>query len=418
MNSTTQTAPLAAASVSDARGQAVTLPSLPEVYRSVPIISGSSFFRKVLAFAGPGYLVAVGYMDPGNWATDIGGGSKFGYTLLSVIVISNFMAMLLQALSAKLGIATGRDLAQACREHYSRRTSFALWVLCEIAIAACDLAEVLGSAVALKLLFGLPMIAGVLITALDVLIVLALQGRGFRMVEAFVVTLIASIGACFAYEIFVAQPLWREAARGVIPTMEILRNREILHLALGLFGATGMRHNLYLHSSIVQTRAFGTSVKDRREALRYAVLNSTVALGLALFINAAILILGAAAFHTRGLHNVAEISDAYKLLSPVLGAGLASTVFACALLASGQNSTLTGTLAGQIVMEGFLDIRLKPWIRRLITRAIAIVPAVLVIGIAGESKVTALLILSQVILCFQLPFAVIPLIQFTSDRKK
>jgi manganese transport protein len=290
--------------------------------------------------------------------------------------------------------------------------------LCEIAIAACDLAEVLGSAVALKLLFGLPMIAGVLITALDVLIVLALQGRGFRMVEAFVVTLIASVAACFAYEIFIAQPLWREAARGIIPTTEILRNREMLYIAIGILGATVMPHNLYLHSSIVQTRAFGATVGERREALRYAVLDSTVALGFALFVNAAILILGAAAFHTRGLHNVAEISDAYKLLSPVLGAGLASTIFACALLASGQNSTLTGTLAGQIVMEGFLDIRLKPWIRRLITRGIAIVPAVLVIGIAGESKVTALLILSQVILSFQLPFAVIPLIQFTGDRKK
>jgi manganese transport protein len=418
MNTTTQVAPLPATSAGNARGHAVTLPSLPEAHRTVPIAQGASWLRKILAFAGPGYLVAVGYMDPGNWATDIGGGSKFGYTLLSVIVISNFMAMLLQALSAKLGVATGRDLAQACREHYSRRTSFVLWVLCEIAIAACDLAEVLGSAVALKLLFGLPMIAGVLITALDVLIVLALQGRGFRMVEAFVVTLIAVIGACFAYEIFTAQPLWREAARGVIPSVEILRNREMLYLAIGILGATVMPHNLYLHSSIVQTRAFGTSLPERREALRYAVLDSTVALGFALFINAAILIVGAAAFHTRGLHNVAEISDAYKLLSPVLGAGLASTVFAFALLASGQNSTLTGTLAGQIVMEGFLDIRLKPWVRRLITRAIAIIPAVLVIGIAGESKVTALLILSQVILSFQLPFAVIPLIQFTGDRKK
>jgi manganese transport protein len=418
MNSTTQTAPLTAGNVTAVRGRAVTLPSLPEAHRTVPVAKGASWVRKVLAFAGPGYLVAVGYMDPGNWATDIAGGSKFGYTLLSVIVISNFMAMLLQALSAKLGIATGRDLAQACREHYSRRTSLVLWALCEIAIAACDLAEVLGSAVALKLLFGLPMIAGVLITALDVLIVLALQGRGFRLVEAFVVTLIASIGACFAYEIFIAQPLWREAARGVIPSTEILRNREMLYIAIGIVGATVMPHNLYLHSSIVQTRAFGTTVSERREALRYAVLDSTVALGFALLVNAGILILGAAAFHTRGLHNVAEISDAYKLLSPVLGAGLASTVFACALLASGQNSTLTGTLAGQIVMEGFLDIRLKPWIRRLITRAIAIVPAVLVIWIAGEAKVTALLILSQVILCFQLPFAVIPLVQFTGDRKK
>jgi manganese transport protein len=392
------------------------LPSLPESHRSIPIAAGASWFRKILAFAGPGYLVAVGYMDPGNWATDIGGGSRFGYTLLSVIVVSNFMAMILQALSAKLGIATGRDLAQACREHYSRRTSIILWVLCEIAIAACDLAEVLGSAVALKLLFGLPLLAGVLITALDVLIVLALQGRGFRLIEAFVVTLIASIAACFAYEIFFAQPLWLEAARGIIPRVEILRNREMLYIAIGIIGATVMPHNLYLHSSIVQTRAFGASVRERREALRYTVLDSTVALGFALFVNAAILILGAAAFHRRGLHDVAEIADAYKLLSPVLGASLASTLFACALLASGQNSTLTGTLAGQIVMEGFLDIRLKPWVRRLITRAIAIIPAVIVIGIAGEGKVTSLLILSQVVLSFQLPFAVIPLVQFTNSH--
>jgi manganese transport protein len=394
------------------------VPSLPEAHRTIPIAHGASWLRKVFAFAGPGYLVAVGYMDPGNWATDIGGGSKFGYTLLSVIVASNLMAMLLQALSAKLGIVTGRDLAQACREHYSRRTSFALWVLCEIAIAACDLAEVLGSAVALKLLFGLPLLAGVLITALDVLIVLALQGRGFRLIEAFVVTLIATIGACFAYEIFFARPLWLEAAHGLIPRAEIFRNREMLYIAIGILGATVMPHNLYLHSSIVQTRAFGPSSRDRREALKFAVLDSTLALGFALFINAAILILGAAAFHTRGLHEVAEIAEAYKLLSPVLGASLASTLFACALLASGQNSTLTGTLAGQIVMEGFLDIRLKPWVRRLITRAIAIIPAVLVIGIAGEGKVTSLLILSQVILSFQLPFAVIPLVQFTGSRAK
>jgi len=394
------------------------LPSLPESHRTIPFSSGASWFRKVLAFAGPGYLVAVGYMDPGNWATDIGGGSKFGYTLLSVILISNLMAMFLQALSAKLGIATGRDLAQACREHYSRRTGLFLWVVCEIAIAACDLAEVLGSAVALKLLFGLPLLAGVLITAFDVLIVLALQGRGFRLVEAFVVTLIGSIAACFAYEIFFAHPLWREAAIGFIPRAEILRNREMLYIAIGILGATVMPHNLYLHSSIVQTRAFGSSTRDRREAVRYAIFDSTVALGFALFINAAILVLGAAAFHTRGLHNVAEIADAYKLLSPVLGASLASTLFACALLASGQNSTLTGTLAGQIVMEGFLNIRLRPWLRRLITRSIAIIPAAFVIGFAGEDKVTSLLILSQVILSFQLPFAVIPLIRFTGDRSK
>jgi manganese transport protein len=422
LNSTeVETEPSVAASAISAEAPAArraTLPSLPEAHRTIPIVSGASWLRKILAFAGPGYLVAVGYMDPGNWATDIGGGSKFGYALLSVVVLSNFMAMLLQALSAKLGIATGRDLAQACREHYSRRTSLALWVVCEIAIAACDLAEVLGSAVALKLLFGLPLLAGVLITAFDVLIVLALQGRGFRLIEAFVVTLIASIAACFAYEIFFAQPLWREAAHGLIPHSEILRNREMLYIAIGILGATVMPHNLYLHSSIVQTRAFGSSVRDRREALRYAVFDSTLALGFALFVNAAILILGAAAFHTRGLHDVAEITDAYKLLSPVLGASFASTLFACALLASGQNSTLTGTLAGQIVMEGFLEIRLKPWVRRLITRAIAIIPAVFVIGIAGEGKVTSLLILSQVVLSFQLPFAVIPLVQFTSDRAK
>jgi len=394
------------------------LPSLPEAYRSIPISSAASWFRKILAFAGPGYLVAVGYMDPGNWATDIAGGSKFGYSLLSIVLISNLMAMFLQALSAKLGIATGRDLAQACREHYSRRTTIFLWVVCEIAIAACDLAEVLGSAVALKLLFGLPLLAGVLITALDVLIVLALQGRGFRLVEAFVVTLIASIAACFAYELFFAQPIWRHAALGFIPHREILRNKEMLYIAIGILGATVMPHNLYLHSSIVQTRAFGASVRDRREALHYAIFDSTFALGFALFINAAILVLGAAAFHTRGLHDVAEIADAYKLLSPVLGVSLASTVFAVALLASGQNSTLTGTLAGQIVMEGFLEIKLKPWIRRLITRSIAIFPAAVVIGIAGESKVTALIVFSQVVLSFQLPFAIIPLIRLTGSRDK
>jgi len=393
-------------------------PSLPESHRSIPVAPGLSWFRKILAFAGPGYLVAVGYMDPGNWATDIGGGAKFGYTLLSVVLISNLMAMLLQALSAKLGIVTGRDLAQACRETYSRRVSFALWIVCEIAIAACDLAEVLGSAVALKLLFGLPLIFGVLITALDVLIVLALQGRGFRLIEAFVVTLIATIAACFAYEIFFAQPLWRDAAHGFIPRMEILRDREMLYIAIGILGATVMPHNLYLHSSIVQTRDFSTEASGKREAIRYAVFDSTLALTFALFVNAAILVLGAAAFHTRGLHDVAEISDAYRLLTPVLGASLASTLFACALLASGQNSTLTGTLAGQIVMEGFLNLRLKPWLRRLITRALAIIPAIVVIGIYGEGKVTSLLILSQVVLSFQLPFAVIPLVRFTNDRAK
>lgn len=393
----------------------VTLPSLPEAHRSIAVSHNASWFRKILMFAGPGYLIAVGYMDPGNWATDIGGGSKFGYTLLSVVLISSLMAMFLQALAAKLGIATGRDLAQACQEHYSRRTSVFLWIACELAVAACDLAEVLGSAVALKLLFGIPLLAGVILTAFDVLLVLALQGKGFRLVEAFVITLIATIGVCFAYEIFIAQPLWLEAAHGFVPRFEIFRNREMLYIAIGIVGATVMPHNLYLHSSIVQTRAFGLNSGGRREAIRYSIIDSTVALGFALFINAAILVLGAAAFHTRGMNEVADISDAYKLLSPVLGAGFASTLFALALLASGQNSTLTGTLAGQVVMEGFVKLRLKPWIRRLVTRALAILPAILVIGIAGEGKVTSLLILSQVVLSFQLPFAMIPLVKFTSN---
>jgi manganese transport protein len=398
--------------------QQVRSPSLPESHRTIPILPGASFFRKMLAFAGPGYLVAVGYMDPGNWATDLGGGSQFGYTLLSAVLVSSLMAIFLQALSAKLGIATGRDLAQACREHYSRRTGIALWVLCEIAIAACDLAEVLGSAIALKLLFGLPLIVGVLLTGFDVLLVLALQGRGFRVLETLVITLILTIAGCFAYEIFFARPLWIEAARGFLPVIDIVRNREMLYLAIGILGATVMPHNLYLHSSLVQTRAFTENSRGRREAIRFATLDSTLALGFSLFINAAILVLGAAAFHQRGMTTVADISQAYQLLTPVLGASLASTLFAAALLCSGQNSTLTGTLAGQIVMEGFLDLRLKPWLRRLITRSLAIIPAALVIGIMGEGHVTSLLIFSQVVLSFQLPFAVVPLIQFTGDRSK
>src|ERR1700680_4255924 len=315
-------------------------PSLPESHRSIPILPGASFFRKMLAFAGPGYLVAVGYMDPGNWATDLGGGSQFGYTLLSAVLVSSLMAIFLQALSAKLGIATGRDLAQACREHYSRRTTAVLWVLCEIAIAACDLAEVLGSAVALKLLFGIPLLAGVLLTGFDVLLVLALQGRGFRVLETLVITLIMTIGACFAYEIFFARPLWIEAARGFLPTFQILKDREMLYLAIGILGATVMPHNLYLHSSIVQTRAFALNADGKREAIRFATLDSTLALGFSLFINAAILVLGAAAFHVRGMNDVADISQAYQLLTPVLGVSFASVLFAAALLCSGQNSTL------------------------------------------------------------------------------
>jgi manganese transport protein len=393
-------------------------PSLPEAHRTIPILHGASAWRKMLAFAGPGYLVAVGYMDPGNWATDLGGGSQFGYALLSIVLLSSLMAIFLQALSAKLGIATGRDLAQACRDHYSPPVRISLWVMCEVAIVACDLAEVLGSAVALQLLFGLPLLAGVIITGLDVLIVLALQGRGFRWIEALVITLIATIAGCFAYEIFFSQPLWREAAGGLLPTTELLHNREMLYLAVGILGATVMPHNLYLHSSIVQTRDFGRFVEEKREAIRFAILDSTVALGFAFFINAAILVLGAAAFHRNGFTEVADISKAYQLLTPVLGAGLASTLFAVALLCSGQNSTLTGTLAGQIVMEGFLHLRLKPWARRLLTRSLAIVPAALVIGFAGEHAATGLLILSQVVLSFQLPFAVVPLVKFTSDPAK
>ncbi len=372
----------------------------------------------MLAFAGPGYLVAVGYMDPGNWATSLGGGSRFGYTLLSVILLSNIMAMFLQALSAKLGIVTGRDLAQACRDHFSKPVSVGLWLLCELAIAACDLAEVLGSAIALQLLFGIPLFWGVLITAGDVLIILALQSRGFRFVEALVIALIATIGGCFAYEIFFARPLWLDAARGWVPTLEIIRNPAMLYIAIGILGATVMPHNLYLHSAIVQTRAFGRDNENKRDAVKYAVIDSTIALFFALFINAAILVLGAAAFHTRGMAHVAELDQAYQLLTPVLGASFASILFAVALLCSGQNSTLTGTLAGQIVMEGFLNFRLPPWLRRLITRLIAIIPAAIVVGVMGEHQATNLLILSQVILSMQLPFAVIPLVMFTSNKEK
>jgi manganese transport protein len=394
------------------------MPSLPEAYRSIPVRPGLSVFRKLLAFAGPGYLVAVGYMDPGNWATDLGGGSKFGYALLSVILISNFMAMFLQALCAKLGIVSGRDLAQACRDHYSKPVAISLWFICELAIAACDLAEVLGSAIALQLLFGIPMLFGVLITSADVLLILALQGRNFRFVEAIVITLIFTIGVCFAYTLWVAQPPLGAVAAGLVPTAQIVQNPAMLYIAMGILGATVMPHNLYLHSSVVQTRAYEFGVNDKREALRFATIDSTIALLFALFINGAILILAAATFHSRGMSDVSEISQAYKLLSPTLGAAMASTLFAVALLASGQNSTLTGTLAGQIVMEGFLNFRLPAWLRRLVTRLIAIVPAAIVIGLYGESKVTDLLILSQVILSMQLPFAVIPLIKFTSDKKK
>ncbi len=392
--------------------------SLPEVHESIVVPKTMSFWRKLLAFSGPGFLVSVGYMDPGNWATDLAGGAKFGYTLLTVILLSNLMAILLQHLCVKLGIVTGRDLAQACRDHYSKPVSFALWILCELAICACDLAEVIGSAIALQLLFGIPLVWGCLITAVDVFLVLWLQNKGFRYIEAIVLTLIVTIGGCFALELFFSQPSISGILSGFLPTPEIAKNSEMLFIAIGILGATVMPHNLYLHSSIVQTRKIDPTPEGKKEAIRFATLDSTIALMFALFINASILILSAATFHWSGHQDVAEIQDAFKLLSPLLGVGVASILFAVALLASGQNSTLTGTLAGQIVMEGFLNIRLKPWLRRLITRAIAIVPAVLVIGIYGEGKTLDLLVWSQVILSLQLSFAVIPLIYFTSNKLK
>ena len=394
------------------------LPSLPESHHSVLVPRGVPFWRKALAFAGPGYMVAVGYMDPGNWATDLAGGARFGYLLLSVILISNLMAILLQALALKLGIVTGRDLAQACRDHYSRPVSFALWVLCEIAIAACDLAEVIGSAIALNLLFGVPLVWGVCLTAFDVLLILLLQHKGFRYLEAFVIALVATIGVCFAIELVMARPAMAAVLQGLVPRVEIVRNPEMLYIAIGILGATVMPHNLYLHSSIVQTRKVLPDVASKREAVRFATLDSTVALLFAFFINAAILIMAAATFNQSGHQDVADIGDAYRLLTPLLGTTIASTLFAVALLASGQNSTITGTLAGQIVMEGFLNIRLPAWLRRLITRLIAIVPAVIVTAMYGEHGAGSLLILSQVILSMQLSFAVVPLVYFTSQRKK
>ena len=392
--------------------------SLPEVHGSVPVPLVGGFWRKLFAFAGPGYLVAVGYMDPGNWATDLAGGSKYGYTLLSVIMLSNLMAILLQALALRLGIASGRDLAQACRDHYSRPATLALWLLCELAIAACDLAEVIGSAIALNLLFGLPMFWGVCLTSLDVLLVLYLQQYRFRYVEALVVLLILGIAGCFAVQLALARPSLLGVLAGFVPSTAILRNPDMLYIAVGILGATVMPHNLYLHSSIVQTRRYLDTTEARREAVRFATIDSTVALMFALFLNGAILVVAAATFHGTGNENVADISDAYMLLAPLLGTQLASTLFAVALLFSGQNATLTGTLAGQIVMEGFLNIRLRPWLRRLITRLIAIIPALITVYFYGERGLGSLLIASQVVLSLQLPFAVFPLVMFTGDRRK
>ncbi len=392
--------------------------SLAEVHRTILVPPRASFWRKMIAFSGPGFLVAVGYMDPGNWATDLAGGAKFGYVLLSIVMVSNFMAILLQHLCIKLGVATGRDLAQACRDHYSTVTVWFLWILCEIAVAACDLAEVIGSAIALQLLFGIPLVWGCCITALDVLAVLYLQNKGFRYIEALVMTLIATIATCFAAELLFSKPNLFGIALGFVPSPEIVTNQQMLYVSIGILGATVMPHNLYLHSSIVQTRRFEQTSPGKREAIKFATIDSTVALMFALFINAAILVLAAAVFHWSGHQEVAEIQDAYRLLSPLLGVSFASALFAIALLASGQNSTLTGTLAGQVVMEGFINLRLRPWLRRLITRALAIIPAVIVIGIFGESKTTQLLVASQVVLSMQLGFAVWPLVRFTSEKAK
>ncbi|HYJ44673.1 MAG: Nramp family divalent metal transporter [Xanthobacteraceae bacterium] len=393
-------------------------PSLAEVFGSISTRPTGSFWRKLTAFLGPGYLVAVGYMDPGNWATSLAGGSKFGYTLLTVALLSNLMAILLQALCARLGIGAGRDLAQACRDAFPRAVAWPLWVLAEIAICATDLAEVIGTAIGLNLLFGIPLEIGVLITALDVFVILWLQNLGFRWIEAFIVTLLGVIAICFAVQIAMADPDWGAVIKGFAPTTEIVTNPDMLYIALGILGATVMPHNLYLHSGVVQTRRFGDSIADRREAIKFATVDSTIALMFALLINASILILAAATFNKVGKTDVAELEQVHSFLAPLLGSAMAPTLFGIALLCCGLNSTVTATLAGQIVMEGFIDIRLPPWARRLVTRAIAIVPAAIVTIWYGEKGTAQLLIFSQVILSLQLPFAIVPLVMFTADRRK
>jgi manganese transport protein len=393
-------------------------PSLPEVHASVGISRTPYSWRRLLGFLGPGFLISVGYMDPGNWATDIAGGSRFGYTLLSVIMASNLMAILLQSLSLKLGVATERDLAQLCHENYGRRVSFFLWIGAEIAIAACDLAEVIGSAIALNLLFHIPLFYGVLITGLDVLLILLLQRWGFRWVEALVITLIGTIIAMFGVQMFLSKPDYWPALRAlVVPSPAIVTNPDMLYIAIGILGATVMPHNLYLHSSIVQSRRYKRTPEGKREAIWMANIDSALALTLALFVNAAILVVAAAVFYRSGHFEVAAIQDAYKLLSPLVGAAGASTLFAIALLASGQNSSITGTLAGQVVMEGFIHLKVSPWLRRLITRSLAIIPTIIVVAVTGEQGTEKLLILSQVILSLQLSFAVVPLVLFTGSRK-
>jgi manganese transport protein len=393
-------------------------PSLSEVFGSIRTRPKGPYWKKLLAFLGPGYLVATGYMDPGNWATSLAGGSKFGYALLTIALLSNLMAILLQALCARLGIATGRDLAQACRDAFPRAISFPLWVLAETAICATDLAEVIGTAIGLNLLFGIPLEIGVLITALDVFLILLLQNLGFRWIEALIVTLLAVISICFAVQIGMANPDWRAVITGFAPTTEIVTNPEMLYLALGILGATVMPHNLYLHSGVVQTRDYGRTLPEKREAINLATVDSTIALMFALLINASILILAAATFNKTGQTNVSELGEVHSLIAPLLGSAMAPTLFGVALLCCGLSSTVTATLAGQIVMEGFLDLRLPSWARRLITRAIAIVPAAIVTIWYGESGTAKLLIFSQVALSLQLPFAIVPLVMFTADRSK
>jgi manganese transport protein len=393
-------------------------PSLLGMFGTIRTVKNGSFWRKLLAFLGPGYLVAVGYMDPGNWATSLAGGSKFGYALLTVALLSNLMAIVLQSLCARLGVGAGRDLAQACRDSYPRAVSWALWLSAEIAITATDLAEVIGTAIGLNLLFGIPLEIGVIITAADVFLILALQAFGFRWIEAFVVAMLGVIAACFAVQIAMADPDWGAVIRGFAPTTDILANREMLYLALGILGATVMPHNLYLHSGLVQTRGYGDSVAEKKEAIKLSTIDSTIALCLALTINASILILAAATFHKTGQHDVAELEQAHSFLAPLLGSSLAPTLFAIALLCCGLNSTITATLAGQIVMEGFINLRVAPWLRRMITRMIAIVPAVMVTLWYGEKATGQLLILSQVVLSLQLPFAVVPLVLFTASKSK
>jgi manganese transport protein len=393
-------------------------PSLADMFASVRTARSGSFWRKLLAFLGPGYLVAVGYMDPGNWATSLAGGSKFGYALLTIAMLSNVMAIVLQSLCARLGVGAGRDLAQACRDSFPRWVTWPLWLSAEVAITATDLAEVIGTAIGLNLLFHIPLAIGVIITALDVFLILALQAFGFRWIEAFVVTMLGVIAACFAVQIALADPDWGAVIRGFVPSSDLFANPDMLYLALGILGATVMPHNLYLHSGLVQTRGYGTTQAEKREAITLATIDSTIALCFAFVINASILILAAATFHRVGKTDVAELDQAHGFLAPLLGSTLAPTLFAIALLCCGLNSTITATLAGQIVMEGFLNWRIAPWLRRLVTRGIAILPAVVVTIWAGEKATGQLLILSQVVLSLQLPFAVVPLVMFTASRSK